>query len=45
MWVGVTRGLAGIKFSGSIKIDGTKRVIKPKVNQITITPTKSLTEK
>ena len=43
--VGVTKGLAGIKFSGSIKIDGMNKTITPRDNHKTKTPTKSLIEK
>lgn len=45
MCVGVTRGFAGMKFSGSIKIDGVNKVIVPKINQTNKTPNKSLIEK
>jgi hypothetical protein len=43
--VGVTKGLAGIKFSGSIKIEGLNNVTVPNISHTNNTPTKSLIEK
>jgi len=45
MWTGVTRGLAGIKFSGSPNIHGKKKQIV--INSIIIVkkPNKSFEEK
>jgi hypothetical protein len=45
MWVGVTKGLAGMKFSGSIRIEGKNNTINPKEVHTRKTPTKSLIEK
>ena len=42
MWTGVTRGLAGIKFSGSPSILGAKKLIMARVISRTINPTVSL---
>lgn len=45
MWIGVTIGLAAIKFSGSPRSQGTKKEI-PKKNIINIMkPIKSIIEK
>lgn len=38
MWVGVTRGLAGIKFSGSVNRLGPKNAIEPKTAIARINP-------
>ena len=45
IWTGVTRGLAGIKFSGSPKVQGKKKQIN--INNIIIIkkPNKSFEEK
>jgi hypothetical protein len=45
MWIGVTNGLAGIKFSTSPKRFGAKRIIKDKPRVIINTPNISLIEK
>ena len=44
MWIGVTKGLAGIKFSGSPNKLGEKRAIAVKVIIINKKPTVSLVE-
>jgi hypothetical protein len=41
MWTGVTRGLAGIKFSGSPKTQGAKKQIKNKEKKKQKNPNKS----
>jgi hypothetical protein len=45
MCTGVTKGLAGIKFSGSPKAHGAIRQIQKSNPSITKTPNKSFTEK
>jgi len=45
MWVGVTKGLAGIKFSGSISKFGFSRTTLPSKIHSRVTPIKSLAEK
>jgi len=42
MWIGVTRELAGIKFSGSPRSHGIWKEIKVKKMRNTINPNKSL---
>ncbi|MEK6263589.1 MAG: hypothetical protein N2B06_02270 [Clostridium sp.] len=44
MWIGVNNGLAGIKFSGSVKIFGKNRTVKDSASRRIINPTESLTE-
>jgi len=44
MCTGVTRGLAGIKFSGSLKISGVKKQIQNMNKTIKIIPGRSLKE-
>jgi len=41
MWTGVTIGLAGIKFSGSVEIYGEIQIIIEKIIIVMIKPTKS----
>jgi len=45
IWTGVTRGLAGIKFSGSPNIQGKKKQITIKSKIIVKKPNRSLDEK
>lgn len=45
MWTGVTKGFAGIKFSGSPNVQGKKKQIIINNLIITINPNKSLDEK
>jgi hypothetical protein len=45
MWTGVTKGFAGIKFSGSPKDQGYKKQITPARNIIIRPPSKSFTVK
>jgi hypothetical protein len=45
MWGGVTKGLAGIKLSGSPSLYGAKRVKSAKIIIIKIKPKISLNEK
>ena len=42
MWVGVIRGFAGIKFSGSVSRLGVKNAIARRANRRVVIPTKSL---
>lgn len=42
IWTGVTRGLAGMKFSGSPKVQGNRREITNNLSNITKKPLKSL---
>lgn len=44
MWMGVTRGLAGRKFSGSPKRLGQKRAMEVKETRRSKNPIKSLAE-
>lgn len=41
MWMGVTKGLAGIKFSGSVRRFGEKRASIIRVRSSRINPTRS----
>jgi len=45
IWTGVTKGLAGIKFSGSPNIQGKKKQMTISKLDITIKPKRSLKEK
>jgi hypothetical protein len=45
MWVGVERGFAGVKFSGSIKENGSKSNTDKKIKKITKFLLRSFTEK
>ena len=45
IWTGVTKGLAGIKFSGSPKSQGLDKQIKLRAISITKKPNKSLVVK
>lgn len=44
IWIGVTKGLAGIKFSGSVNMLGVKNAMKSKMTLNIKNPTKSLKE-
>jgi len=43
--MGVTMGFAGMKLSGSIRINGARRLTKIKINKITEALVKSFREK
>ena len=45
MCTGVTKGFAGIKFSGSPNIQGQKKQINPKIINKTTNPNTSFVEK
>ena len=42
MWIGVTKGLALIKFSGSPNVQGLKKTMYPRAIKNTLNPNKSL---
>ena len=44
MWTGVTRGLAGMKFSGSVNRLGARSAMIIRVNINTATPRRSFAE-